>query len=81
MAGVQDVIDLADYINDASPHHNRNAADRIIERYPLVLVLLEAIQNHVFKGASIHNRRFQALIKQFRGPSAMTDSELPRITN
>ena len=53
-----DVINPADYDNDASPHHIRDDHNNIIERMPLVAIALRMIADLGLQGASIVMEKF-----------------------
>ncbi len=74
-AGVHHVMDERDYEKDDCEHHvrDRDNEDNIIERYPLVAVLLKKIKDHVNPGATILVKQLKAFIATFSSPSKATN--------
>ena len=74
-AGVHHVMDERDYERDDCEHHvrDRDNPDIIIERYPLVAVLLKKIKDHVNPGATILVKQLKAFIATFSSPSKATN--------
>ena len=77
---IDKALNVQEYHDDASPLHVRDADGEIIERMPLVSLLIEKIKQKTFKGPVVHNRNFERHIKGFKGPKDASDTALTTIT-
>ena len=76
---IDKTLNVLEYNDDASPLHVRDAGGDIIERMPLVSLLIEKVKTKTYKGAHVHNKNFESHIKGFKGPKDASDSALTTI--
>ena len=76
---IDKALNVQEYHDDASPLHVRDADDDIIERMPLVSLLIDKIKQKTFKGPVVHNRNFERHIKGFKGAKDVSDTALTTI--
>ena len=78
-ASIDKALNLQEYDDDASPRHVRDVHGDIVERMPLVALLIEMLKQKTFKGPVVHNKSFERHIKGFKGPKDASDSALTTI--
>ena len=71
---------MLEYDDDASLLHVRNAHGDIVERMPLVPLLIAKLKEKTYKGAHIHNKSLEVHIQGFKGPKDASDLALTTIT-
>jgi len=78
-AKIDKALNVLEYNDDASPLHVRDAHGNIVERMPLVSLLIDKLKTKTFKGPVVHNKSFERHIKGFKGPKDASDSALTTI--
>jgi len=78
-ASIDKALNVQEYDDDASPRHVRDAHGDIVERMPLVALLIGMLKQKTFKGPVVHNKSFERHIKGFKGPKDASDSALTTI--
>jgi hypothetical protein len=71
---------VLEYDDDASLLHVRKAHGDIVERMPLVPLLIAKLKEKTYKGAHIHNKSLEVHIQGFKGPKDASDLALTTIT-
>ena len=77
---INKALNVQEYHDDASPLHVRDAHGDIVERMPLVSLLIDKLKTKTYKGAHVHNKSFESHIKGFKGPKDASDMALTSIT-
>ena len=72
-ASIDKALNLQEYDDDASPRHVRDVHGDIVERMPLVALLIEMLKQKTFKGPVVHNKSFARHLKGFKGPKDASD--------
>jgi len=79
-ASIDKALNVQEYDDDDSLLHVRDAHGDIVERMPLVALLIGMLKQKTFKGPVISNKNLEVLIQGFRGPKDATDQALTTIT-
>ena len=75
-ASIEKALNVQEYDDDASPLHVRDAHGNIVERMPLVPLLIGMLKQKTFKGPVISNKNLEVRIQSFRGPKDASDQAL-----
>jgi hypothetical protein len=75
-ASIEKTLNVQEYDDDASPLHVRDAHGDIVERMPLVPLLIGMLKQKTFKGPVISNKNLEVRIQSFRGPKDASDQAM-----
>jgi hypothetical protein len=77
---IEKALNVLEYDDDASLLHVRNAHGDIMERMPLVPLLIAKLKEKTYKGPVVHNKSLEVNIQGFKGPKDASDLALTTIT-
>jgi hypothetical protein len=78
-ARIEKALNVLEYDDDASPLHVRNPHGDIMERMPLVPLLIKMLKEKTYKGPVVHNKNLEVHIQGFKGPKDASDLALTTI--
>jgi hypothetical protein len=78
LAKIDKALNVLEYDDDASLLHVRNAHGDIVERMPLVPLLIAKLKQKTYK--HVHNKSLEGHIQGFKGPKDASDLTLTTIT-